>query len=144
LIFGGPGWGKTTFLHHIFRFTMKRDDLLPVLISLRRPTAVEDLERFVNACARIQKKQRRACTLLLVDGYDEISTDQRRRVSEALLQFQAHGAGKFVLMRSRGKIRPVSLARSSLHSVRFDRLRTSWSANSKNVGSRSFCPIRCC
>lgn len=97
LIFGGPGWGKTTFLHHIFRSTVKRDDVLPVLISLRRPTAVDDLEQYVCACSRIQKKQHRACTLLLVDGYDEVTTEQRKRVSEALLQFQAHRAGKFYL-----------------------------------------------
>jgi hypothetical protein len=97
LIFGGPGWGKTTFLHHIFRATVKHDDILPVLISLRRPTAVDDLEQYVDACSRIQKKQHRACTLLLVDGYDEVNTDQRKRVSEALLQFQARRAGKFYL-----------------------------------------------
>jgi hypothetical protein len=97
LIFGLPGWGKTTFLHHIFRLTIKTDDILPVLISLRRPTAVDDLERYVDASSRIQKKQHRACTLLLVDGYDEISHDQRKRVAESLLTFQAGRAGKFYL-----------------------------------------------
>jgi hypothetical protein len=97
LIFGGPGWRKTIFLHHIFRSTAKLDDVLPVLISLRRPTAVDDLERYVEVCSRIQKQQHRACTLLLVDGYDEVNTEQRKRVSEALLQFQAHRAGKFYL-----------------------------------------------
>ena len=53
LIFGFPGWGKTTFLHHIFRSTVKTDEILPVLIiiSLRRPTAVDDLERYVDACS---------------------------------------------------------------------------------------------
>ncbi len=97
LILSGPGWGKTTFLHHIYRATVKKDDVLPVLITLRRPNAVDDLEKYVEACSRIQKKQQRACTLLLVDGYDEVSTDQRRRVSEALLQYQARRAGKFYL-----------------------------------------------
>jgi hypothetical protein len=97
LIFGFPGWGKTTFLHHIFRSTFKTDDILPVLVSLRRPTAVDDLERYVDACSRIQKKQHRACTLLLVDGYDEVSPEQRKRVAEALLKFQAQRAGKFYL-----------------------------------------------
>ena len=97
LVFSGPGWGKTTLLHRIFRSTVKHDDVLPVLISLRRPTAVEDLERYVEACSRIQKTQHRACTLLLVDGYDEVNTEQRKRVSEALLQFQARRAGKFYL-----------------------------------------------
>jgi hypothetical protein len=97
VIFSGPGWGKTTFLHHIFRKTVKKDDLLPILITLRRPNAVDDLEKYVRVCSRIQKKQHRACTLLLVDGYDEVSSDQRRRVSEALLQYQARRAGKFYL-----------------------------------------------
>jgi hypothetical protein len=97
LIFGFPGWGKTTLLHHLFRSTANRDDTLPVLISLRRPTAVDDLERYVDACSRIQKKQHRACTLLLVDGYDEVGQVQRNRVAEALLKFQAQRAGKFYL-----------------------------------------------
>lgn len=97
LVFGFPGWGKTTFLRHIFRSTVNSDDILPVLISLRRPTAVDDLEHYVDACSRIQKKQHRACTLLLVDGYDEISHGDRRRVTEALLKFQAQRAGKFYL-----------------------------------------------
>lgn len=97
LIFSGPGWGKTTFLHHIFRATVKTEGVLPVLITLRRPNAVDDLEKYVAACSRIQKKERRACTLLLVDGYDEVGTDQRKRVSEALLQYQARRAGKFYL-----------------------------------------------
>ena len=97
LILSGPGWGKTTFLHHIFRITLQKDDVLPVLITLRRPNAVNDLEKYVEACSRIQKKQHRACTLLLVDGYDEVSTDERKRVSEALLRYQARRAGKFYL-----------------------------------------------
>lgn len=96
-IFGGPGWGKTTFLHYVFRSTVNNTDILPVLISLRRPTAVEDLERYVEVCAQIQRKQHRACTLLLVDGYDEVNNAQRRRVSEALLKFHGHAAGKFYL-----------------------------------------------
>ena len=97
LIFSGPGWGKTTFLHHVFRITVKDDNLLPVLITLRRPNAIDDLEKYVEACSKIQKKQHRACSLLLVDGYDEVSTEQRRRVSEALLRYQARRVGKFYL-----------------------------------------------
>lgn len=97
VIFSRPGWGKTTFLHYIFRTTIKKYDVLPVLITLRRPTAVTDLEKYVAACSKIQKRQRRACTLLLVDGYDEVSVKERGRVWEALLQFQALRAGKFYL-----------------------------------------------
>jgi hypothetical protein len=97
LIFGGPGWGKTTLLHHIYRLTLRDEFLLPVLIILRRPNAVGDLERYVEACSRIERRQGKACSLLLVDGYDEVDTSQRKRVSEALLQFTARGHGKFYL-----------------------------------------------
>lgn len=97
LIFGGPGWGKTTFLHHVFRSTSKTRDILPVLISLRRPTAVDDLARYVEVCSKIQRSQHKAWTLLLVDGYDEVNATQRRQVSEALLQFQSRRVGKFYL-----------------------------------------------
>ncbi len=41
LIFSGPGWGKTTFLHHIFRSTIKKEDVLPVLITLGGPDSAE-------------------------------------------------------------------------------------------------------
>jgi len=97
LVFSGPGWGKTTFLHHIFRATVRSNDILPVLITLRRPSADDDLEKYVEASSKIQRKQHRACTLLLVDGYDEVTAEQRRRISEALLRYQALRAGKFYL-----------------------------------------------
>jgi hypothetical protein len=97
VILSGPGWGKTTFLHHIFRSSIRDESVLPVLITLRRPKAVEDLERYVENRAAIQKKQHRACALLLVDGYDEVNIEQRKRVAEALLNFQAQHAGKFYL-----------------------------------------------
>jgi hypothetical protein len=97
LIRSGPGWGKTTLMHYIYRSALLNDDLLPVLITLRRPTAVADLEKYVSSCSRIQKTAHRACTLMLVDGYDEISTGDQRRVSEALLLYQGQRAGKFYL-----------------------------------------------
>jgi hypothetical protein len=97
VIRSGPGWGKTTLMHYVYRSALLNDSLLPVLITLRRPTAVSDLERYVNACSKIQKTANRACTLLLVDGYDEISTQDQRRVSEALLTYQGQRAGKFYL-----------------------------------------------
>jgi hypothetical protein len=93
----GPGWGKTTLMHYIYRSARLNESLLPVLFTLRRPTAVADLEKYVSSCARIQKKEARACSLLLVDGYDEIGTEDQKRVSEAILAYQGHRAGKFYL-----------------------------------------------
>lgn len=97
IIYAGPGWGKTTFLHHIFRRYASDKAVLPILITLRRPTAVKDLERFVETASKIQSKQHKSKTLLLVDGYDELSLNDRRRVSEALLKYQALGIGSFLL-----------------------------------------------
>jgi hypothetical protein len=97
IIYAGPGWGKTTFLHHIFRRYASDKAVLPILITLRRPTAVKDLERFVETASKIQSKQHKSKTLLLVDGYDELSLKDRRRVSEALLKYQALAIGNFLL-----------------------------------------------
>jgi hypothetical protein len=97
IIYAGPGWGKTTFLHHIFRRYASDKAVLPILITLRRPTAVKDLERFVETASKIQSKHHKSKTLLLVDGYDELSLKDRRRVSEALLKYQALAIGSFLL-----------------------------------------------
>lgn len=97
VIYAGPGWGKTTFLHHVFIVTVHRRDVLPVLVSLRRPTAVEDLDRFVILAAKIQKQQNKSQTLLLVDGYDELPVEQRKRVSDAILRYQTLKIGSFYL-----------------------------------------------
>jgi hypothetical protein len=97
VIRSGPGWGKTTLMHYIYRSTLRNDELLPFLITLRRPTAVSDLERYVSTCSKIKKTLHRACAVILVDGYDEISSGDQRRVSEALLTYQGQRAGKFYL-----------------------------------------------
>jgi hypothetical protein len=95
IIYAGPGWGKTTFLHHVFLVSVQRQELLPVLISLRRPTALQDLDRFVEIAKTIQKKQNKSETLLLVDGYDELPIEQRKRVSDAVLRYHALRIGSF-------------------------------------------------
>lgn len=97
LIFSGPGWGKTTFLHHIFRRTIADPEILPVLITLRMPRANEDLQRFVETVSRITARHHRSKTLLLVDGYDELGKSQRAAVSDLLLRYQAREIGPFYL-----------------------------------------------
>jgi hypothetical protein len=59
--------------------------------------AVQDLERFVEMASKIQSKQHKSKTLLLADGYDELSLKDRLRVSEGLLKYQALGLGHFIL-----------------------------------------------
>ena len=97
IIRSGPGWGKTTLMHYIYRSALLNENLLPVLITLRRPNAVSDLEKYVGACSKIRRTANRACTLLLVDGYDEVGTEDQKRVSEAILSYQGQRAGKFYL-----------------------------------------------
>jgi hypothetical protein len=95
VVYAGPGWGKTTFLHHVFLSSIRKNESLPVLISLRRPTAVQDLERFVDVAKKIQKKQDKSRTLLLVDGYDELPVAERKQVSDAVLRYHALNIGSF-------------------------------------------------
>ena len=97
IIFAGPGWGKTTFIHHVFRRTSSDPAYYPVLITLRRPTAVNDLEEFVGICASQAVIKRRLKIVLLVDGYDEVPTKQRAKVSEALLRFSSANVGRYLL-----------------------------------------------
>jgi len=96
-IFAGPGWGKTTFLHFLFRALLKTPDVLPVLITLRRTNALNDLEKVVQLGTDLNKQQQRDQLVLLVDGYDEVDPASRRRVSDALLKFQGLGLGRFYL-----------------------------------------------
>jgi hypothetical protein len=97
IIYAGPGWGKTTFLHHVFRRFLKSEGTLPVLITLRRESAVEDLRRLVDAASRVRKKQHKSQIMLLVDGYDELKTAHRHSVSESLLKYQSLELGNFLL-----------------------------------------------
>ena len=97
IIFAGPGWGKSTFLHYVYRRYVDSSNVFPVLISLRRTTAIDDINRFVQTVEKIAKKQKGHTILLLVDGYDEIGLSQQRLVSEALLRFQSFQVGKFYL-----------------------------------------------
>ncbi len=97
VVFAGPGWGKTTFIHHIFRRRISERSLYPVLITLRRPTAVDNLEQFTSMCINASVLKRGTKVLLLVDGYDEISIKDRNNVSDFLLRFSAAKAGRFIL-----------------------------------------------
>jgi hypothetical protein len=49
----------------------------------------------VEVAGAIRKKEDRSRTLLLVDGYDELPIDQRKRVSDAILRYHALKVGSF-------------------------------------------------
>jgi hypothetical protein len=58
VIFAGPGWGKSTFLHYTYRRYLDSSNVFPVLVTLRRPTAVDDLSRFVETVEKIAKRRK--------------------------------------------------------------------------------------
>ncbi len=120
VVFAGPGWGKTTFLHHIFRRKTADPALYTVLITLRRPTAIEDLEQFTEFCLDGLLAKHRSRILLLVDGYDEVSTSDRRKASESLLKFSAAKIGRFVLT-CRDHYSVIGLNASEVHVDCFDK-----------------------
>lgn len=100
LIFAGPGWGKTTLLHWLYiRLSQQRQDAVPFLFTLRWPKCTDELEDFVTHLVRPASRSGHKARklILLVDGYDELSEHNRKRVSKALLEFKALGIGNFYL-----------------------------------------------
>jgi len=81
----------------VFRVIMRSDDTWPVLISLRRPEAINDLVKLVSIAEKIKSKSSRKKLALLIDGYDEITHSERKTASEALLKYQASGISYFLL-----------------------------------------------
>lgn len=96
VIFAGPGWGKTTFLHHIFRRKVDDRNTQTVLITLRRDGAINELEEVSRFWFTHQSVPSRK-VILLVDGYDEVSLADRKRVSESLQRFNVSKRGRFIL-----------------------------------------------
>jgi hypothetical protein len=100
VIFAGPGWGKTTFLHWLYiQLSAQDSGVVPVLFTLRWPNARQDLEEFVNGLEQNHAKSfpKAAKLVLLVDGYDEISEEDRKLVSKSLMLLQALNVGNFYL-----------------------------------------------
>ena len=80
VIFAGPGRGKTTLLHWAYIRLVNSRAHIPLLFTLRWPDAVDMLVELVDGlCQGRALKRRNGIVLLLVDGYDEISEDDRKR-----------------------------------------------------------------
>ena len=98
VIIAGPGRGKTTLLHWTYIELCRSKELAPLLFTLRWPDATKDLCEFVedlHTGRPMPAKGQRI--VMLVDGYDEIGEEDRRRVSQALLLFKALDIGYFCL-----------------------------------------------
>ena len=95
VVFAGPGQGKTMLLHSIYTILAKDKDRTPVLFTLRWEGAPDDLVAFVDRLSRQDGGKQRL--VLLVDGYDEITVEERQAVSKSLLLFQSLQRGPFLL-----------------------------------------------
>jgi hypothetical protein len=98
VIFAGPGWGKTTFLHYAFLHEWRRKAVVPILFTLRRPSGLADFRRFVESVNKLDRRMKKSADfLLLVDGYDEVSTTDRKIISDLLLRYSVSGTGNYLL-----------------------------------------------
>ena len=98
IVLGPPGAGKTVLLHHVFAKASASKDLVPILLSLRRSGATKDLTSLVKHLVRGEEPQKRQQRLLLlVDGYDEVSVQNRQTVASALSDFQSCKLGSVVV-----------------------------------------------
>jgi hypothetical protein len=95
IILAGPGWGKTTLLHYLYCTLVKSSEFTAILFTLRWSGVTQDLIDFVDRLATSSRSSR--TVILLVDGYDEISEEDRQSVSRALLLFHSLGRGIFLL-----------------------------------------------
>jgi hypothetical protein len=95
VIFAGPGRGKTTLLHHLYVRLAADDQVVPFLFTLRWANATTDLVEFVDHLRTKAKPKHRI--LFLVDGYDEISVQDREAVSRALTLFKSQRLGQFLV-----------------------------------------------
>lgn len=99
IVTAGPGWGKTTLLNHLFLRNLAQDsyaDSAPFLFTLRDADAIDHLEHLIVNLEALRKKADKNI-LLLVDGYDEVSAESRRKVSQLLNKFAARKWGYYYL-----------------------------------------------
>lgn len=99
IIMAGPGGGKTILMHWVFNKLISSEKYLPLLITLRWPSAVEDLKEVVKDFSRKrhQPKLISKRIVLLIDGYDEVAIDDRKNVSEILREYKSYDIGAFYL-----------------------------------------------
>lgn len=88
------------------------------MITLRRETAMRDLESLCRYLFSHTAEQTRP-VLLLVDGYDEVTLADRKRVSEYLELFRATKIGRFILT-CRDFYQVISLPASHVRIDAFD------------------------
>lgn len=96
IVWAPPGSGKSVFLRSTYLELLRERNKAAILFVLRTPRAVDDLEQFATDLKNKRANQT-ASILVLVDGYDEVSVEERKRVSAALRRLRSAGEARFVL-----------------------------------------------
>lgn len=97
IVTAGAGFGKTTFVHSVFKRLASSDTVTPLLFTLRESDDILALEEFATKATSLAKRLKGKRLLVLADGYDEISTEARRNVSALLNKVTAEKAANYVL-----------------------------------------------
>lgn len=98
VIVAGPGEGKTVFMHWVFMQFIQKKEYLPLLFTLRWPNAINDLGKLLNDIqAGNTRSKKKPKILLLIDGYDEVDKENRKRISDLLRIYSSLKIGTFLL-----------------------------------------------
>src|SRR5262249_19623116 len=97
IVTAGAGFGKTTFMHSIFKRMATSTSFVPLLFTLRETDEVTALEEFAERASTLAKKLQGKRLLVLADGYDEITTDARQRVSTLLNKLSIEKTANYIL-----------------------------------------------
>jgi hypothetical protein len=97
IVTAGAGFGKTTFVHSVFKRLANSGDVTPLLFTLRESDDIEALQEFPTMARSLARKLKGKRLLVLADGYDEISTDARRQVSALLNKLAVDKSVNYVL-----------------------------------------------
>lgn len=97
IVTAGAGFGKTTFMHSIFKRLATSDSVTPLLFTLRESAEIQALEELVTKISDFSKRLKGKRLLVLADGYDEISMEARQHVSKLLNDITEGKAANYVL-----------------------------------------------
>ena len=97
IIMAGPGRGKTTLLKWLTVKMTEGRSHVPILFQLRVPDAVSDMLDFIQWLTRRPKEGRTVPFLLFIDGYDEVTIEERKQISAALVDYKGLKRGNFYL-----------------------------------------------